>query len=149
MIFILSIFMILGELKFALSETLIAGRSNDGNWQLYRASEHLTPRLGHSSHSSHSIPYYSKPFHFLNSTNHSISFHFFSTFFFNFPNPYTISLNLNHLYHLEIHRVKPFNIFFFSNHSKPFSNHFAHPKEWNGMGKMVCPNKPWIFFFSL
>ena len=29
---------------------------------------------------------------------------------------------------------------FFSNHSKPFSNHFSHPKEWNGMGKMVCPN---------
>ena len=104
----------------------------------------FTPRLGHSFHSSHSISYYSKLFHFLNSTNHFISFHFFLTFFFNFPNPYTISLNLNHLYHLEIHKVKPFNIFFFSNHSKPFSNHFAHPKEWNGMGKMVCPNKPLI-----
>ena len=98
----------------------------------------FAPRLGHSSHS---IPYYSKPFHFLNSTNYSILFHFFSTFFFNFPNPYTISLNLNHLYHLKIHKVKPFNIFFFSNHSKLFSNHFAHPKTWNRMGKIVCPNK--------
>ena len=71
------------------------------------------PRLGHSSHSFYFIPYYFKPFHFLNSTNHSILFHFFSTFFFNFPNPYTISLNLNHLYHLEIHKVKPYNIIFF------------------------------------
>ena len=45
----------------------------------------------------------SKPFH---------SILFFSTIFFNFPNPYTISLNLNHLYHLEICKVKLF--------SKPF-----------------------------
>ena len=62
------------------------------------------------------IPFHSKLFQTIqlsNPTNHSIPFHFFSTFFFNFPNPYTISLNLNHLYHLEIHKVKPFNIIFF------------------------------------
>ena len=29
-------------------------------------------------------------------------------FFFNFPNPNVISLNLNHLYHIEIRKVKPF-----------------------------------------
>ena len=91
------------------------------------------------------IPFHSILFQTIqlsNLTNHSSPFYFFSTTFFNFPNPYTISLNLNHLYHLEIHKVKPFNIFFFSNHSKPFSNHFSYPKEWNGMGKMICPNKP-------
>ena len=77
------------------------------------------------------------PFHFIlfqtiqffNFINHSILFYFFSTIFFNFPNSYTIFLNLNHLHHLKIHKVKPFNIFFFSNHSKLFSNYFSHPKE--------------------
>ena len=33
---------------------------------------------------------------------------FFSTIFFNFPNPCTISLNLNHSYYLKISKVKPF-----------------------------------------
>ena len=38
-----------------------------------------------------------------------IPFHFnFSTIFFNFPNPYTIPLNLNYLYHIEICKVKLF-----------------------------------------
>ena len=86
---------------------------------------------------SHSISFpffiffnYSIPFYFF--SNYSISFHFFSIIFFNFPNPYIISLNLNHLYHLKICKVKPFLHHFsksFSNHSKLFSNHFFHPKK--------------------
>ena len=86
--------------------------------------------LGKPFHSFHSIPYYSKPFNFL--ILQSIPFHFFSTIFFNFPNPYTISLNLNHLYHLEIHKVKLFSKLFF----KPFSNYL----EWSKMVKMISPN---------
>ena len=68
----------------------------------------------------------------------TISFH--SIFFFNFSNPYIISLNLNHSYHLEIRKIKSFLYYF----SKPFqiiSNHFFHPKNWDRMGKMVTPNK--------
>ena len=79
------------------------------------------------------VPFYSilfKTIQLSNLTNHSIPFHFFLTIFFNFSNPYTISLNLNHLYHLEIHKVKPFNIFFFSNHSKPFFP--SQRMEWDG-----------------
>ena len=64
---------------------------------------------------------------------------FFSTIFFNFPNPYTISLNLNHLYHLEICKVKPFSKLFFKLFSKPFSNYL----EWSKMTKMVFSNT-WI-----
>ena len=95
------------------------------------------------------------PFHFIlfqiiqlsNLTNHSIPLYFFSTIFFNFPNPYTISLNLNHSYHLEINKVKPFLHHFykpFSNYSKPFlkpffPSHF-HPNKWDGMAKMAKPN---------
>ena len=64
-----------------------------------------------------------------NPTNHSIPFYFFSTFFFNFPNSYTISLNLNHLYHLEIHKIKPFNIFFFQTIPNHFQTIFPIPKK--------------------
>ena len=67
----------------------------------------------------------------------TIPFHFFSIIFFNFPNPYTISLNLNHSYHLEISKIKSFLHHF----SKLFSNHFFHPNKWDGMGKMPTPNK--------
>ena len=86
----------------------------------FKMEAKTTPCLGKSSYPFHSILNYSKPFNFLNPTNHSIPFHFFSTFFFNFPNPYTISLNFNNLYHLEIHKVKPFNIIFF----QTIPNHF-------------------------
>ena len=81
------------------------------------------------------IPFHSILFQTIqlsNLTNHSIPFHFFSTIFFNFPNPYTISLNLNHLYHLEIHKIKPFNIFFFQTIPNHFQTIFPIPK--NGMG---------------
>ena len=80
------------------------------------------------------------PFHpfyfftFFNPSNHSIPL--FSTIFFNFPNPYTISLNLNHLYHLKIWKVKPFSKLFFKPFSKPFSNHL----EWSKMVGIVSPN---------
>ena len=60
-------------------------------------------------------------FNFLNHSNYSIPFYFFSIIFFNFPNSYTISLNLNHLYHLKICKVKPFSKSFFKLFSK--SNH--------------------------
>ena len=59
-----------------------------------------------ANHSTHSILF--QTIQLSNPTNHSIPFHFFSTLFFNFPNPYTISLNLNHLYHLKIRKVKLF-----------------------------------------
>ena len=48
---------------------------------------------------------------------------FYSTFFnhfFNFPNPHTISLNLNHLYHLKICKIKLFFKPFFKLFFKPF-----------------------------
>ena len=66
----------------------------------------------------------------------SKSFHFISLFsiiFFNFSNLYTIFLNLNHLYHLEICKIKLFFKLFF----KPFrmikndQNNF--PKHMNGV----------------
>ena len=88
----------------------------------------LTLCLGYTFH----------PFYFFIFFNFSILqiilFHsiFFSTIFFNFLNPYTISLNLNHSYHLEISKVKPFLHHFF----KPFftiSNHFFHPNKWDGI----------------
>ena len=44
----------------------------------------------------------------------------FHSNFFNFPNFYTISLNLNHLYHIEIRKVKP----------NYFPNHFQTIQEW-------------------
>ena len=69
-------------------------------------------RLGKSFSSFHSILF----FHLFQSFKLFRSILFFSTIFFNFLNPYTISLNLNHLYHLEICKVKPF--------SNYFSNHF-------------------------
>ena len=96
---------------------------------------------------------YSISFHFFFKLFHSILFfHFFqsfkpfhsipifSTIFFNFPNPYTISLNLNHSYHLEISKVKPFLHHFykpFSNYSKSFSNSFFYTKKWSKMVKMT------------
>ena len=108
----------------------------------------FSPCLGKSFYSFHSIVNYSKSFNFL--ILQTISFHsiFFSIFFFNFLNPYTTSLNLNYLYHLKIHKVKLFNIIFFSNHSKSFSNHFDNSNKWNGMTKMVCPNTN-IFYISM
>ena len=83
------------------------------------------------------IPFYSiQPFFPTFLILQFISFYsiFFFNYFFNFPNPYTISLNLNHLYHFEIYKVKQF--YSFCNY---FSNHFD-PKKWDGMGKMICPN---------
>ena len=74
----------------------------------------------------------SKPFH---------SSPFFLIIFFNFSNSYTISLNLNHLYHLEIHKVKPFSKLFFKLFSKPFSNHL----EWSKMTKIVSSNGGWVW----
>ena len=76
----------------------------------------------------------------------TIPFHsiFFQPFFFNFPNPYTISLNLNHSYQLEIRKVKQFLHHFyksFSNYYKPFSNHFFPPQKWSKMAKIAKPNK--------
>ena len=91
----------------------------------------------------HSIPFFHF-FNFSNPSNYSIPFYFFSTIFFNFPNPYTISLNLNHSYYLKISKVKPFLHHFykpFSNYSKPFSNSFFHTKKWSKMAKMTKPNK--------
>ena len=101
----------------------------------------LTLRLDKSFSSFHSILFFyffqsSKPFH-------SISI--FSTIFFNFLNPYTISLNLNHSYYLEISKVKPFLHHF----SKIFSNHSNHPNKWDGMGKMPTPNKGSLSNFYL
>ena len=96
----------------------------------WSVTKYFTLCLGKLSHPSHSIPSYSKSFNFL--ILQTIPFHsiFFSTIFFNFSNPYTISLNLNHLYHLEIHKVKPFNIFFFQTIFKPF---FPSQRiEWDG-----------------
>ena len=64
----------------------------------------------------HSILFFSTfliPIQFL--PFHSIFF----SHFFNFPNPYTISLNLNHLYHLEICKIKPLH-----NNFKPFYRSF-------------------------
>ena len=66
-------------------------------------------------HSNHSILF----FHFFQSSKPFYSIPIFSTIFFNFLNPYTISLNLNHLYHLEICKVK----LFFKPFFKLFSNH--------------------------
>ena len=103
-----------------------------------------------ANHSTHFIPFYIilNPFNFL--ILQTIPFHsiFFQPFFFNFPNPYTISLNLNHSYHLEISKVKPFLHHFykpFPNYSKPFlkpffPSHF-HPNKWDRMAKMAKPNK--------
>ena len=78
-------------------------------------------------------------FHFIFSILQTIPFHsipLFSIIFFNFPNPYTISLNLNHLYHLNICKVKPFFKLFFKPFSKLFSNHL----EWSKMTKMISLN---------
>ena len=100
-------------------------------------TEGFPPRLEKPFSSFHSILF----FHLFQSSK---QFHFiplFSTIFFNFPNPYTISLNLNHLYHLEICKVKPFFKSFFKPFSKPFSNHL----EWSKMTKMVFPNT-WFNF---
>ena len=63
-------------------------------------------------------------FHFFQSSKPFHSIPIFSTIFFNFPNPYAISLNLNHLYHLEICKVK----LFFKPFFKPFSNHLNGQK---------------------
>ena len=104
------------------------------------------------THFSHPIPFpffifSTIPFHFIFFQTIPFHFIFFLPFFFNFPNPYTISLNLNHSYHLEISKVKPFLHHFykpFSNYSKPFlkpffPSHF-HPNKWDGMAKMGKPN---------
>ena len=97
------------------------------------------------------LPFHSIPiFHFFQLMKSFKLFHsipFFSTIFFNFPNSYTISLNLNHSYYLKISKVKPFLHHFsklFSNHSNYFLNHFLnyfsnHPK-WSKMSKMTHPN---------
>ena len=87
------------------------------------------------------IPSHPIPFHFFNLPNHSIPFYFFQPFFFNFPNSYTISLNLNHLYHLKIHKVKPFYLNFFSH----FPNYFQTILEWSKMSKIVFPNEKRIY----
>ena len=92
----------------------------------------ISPRLFTPPIPFHSIPF----FHYFQSSKPFHSIPLFSTIFFNFPNPYTISLNLNHLYHLEICKVKPFSKLFFKPFSKPFSNHL----EWSKMTKMVFPN---------
>ena len=63
-------------------------------------------------------------FHFFQSSKPFNSILIFLTIFFNFPNPYTISLNFNHLYHLEICKVKPF--------FKPFR---MVKNDWNGFPK--------------
>ena len=88
---------------------------------------------------------------------HSI-FSFFSTFlilqtiplFFNFPNPYTISLNLNHSYHLEISKVKPF-LHYFSKPIFTIPNHFQtiFSIPINGMEWAKCPpqTRGWSFFY--
>ena len=91
----------------------------------------ISPCLSQPFSSFHSILF----FHFFQSSK---LFHYiplFSTIFFNFPNPYTISLNLNHLYHLEICKVKLFSKSFF----KPFSTIFKPfrmvKNGWNGFPK--------------
>ena len=83
----------------------------------------ITLCLAYPFYPFHFILIYFIFFNFSNLANYFISFHIFSTIFFNFPNPYTISLNLNHLYHLEINKIKSFLHYFyklFSNYSKLF-----------------------------
>ena len=93
------------------------------------------------THFNHFSPFFHFFFlNFPNPLNHSIPFYFFSTIFSNFSNPYTISLNLNHSYHLEISKVKPFLHHFsksFLNHYKPFQTIFYIPI--NGMEWAKCP----------
>ena len=78
------------------------------------------------------IPFHSILFQTIqlfNLTNYSIPFHFFSIIFFNFPNSYIMSVNLNHLYHFEIHKVKLFNIIFLQIISNHFQTIFSIPKN--------------------
>ena len=88
-------------------------------WLLILGKEY-TPRLPQPFYLFHSIPF----FHFFQSSKLFYSISLFSTIFFNFPNPYTISLNFNHLYHLKICKVKPFY--------KPFR---IVKNGWNGFPK--------------
>ena len=104
------------------------------------------------------IPFYSfyfiPFFHFFQSSKPFHSIILFSTIFFNFLNPYTIFLNLNHLYHLKIYKVKPF----FKLFSKLFSNYL----KWSKIIRMISPNtmldiitlmkttfQSWMFFVFL
>ena len=89
-----------------------------------------------------------------NPINHFIPFHFFSTLFFNFPNPYTISLILNYLYHLKIHKVKQFNIIFFQIIPNYFQTILTIPKNRKKNGQNSLPKHKLrhslelFFFFS-
>ena len=76
-----------------------------------------------SSHSNHSISFYF--FHFFQSSKSFHSILIFSTNFFNFSNPYIISLNLNYLYHFEICKIKLFFKLFkmIKNNQNNFSKH--------------------------
>ena len=117
------------NLFFQLSKSL---------YNIFKSQPFIPPRnsqsqtIQHHFFSNHSKPF-SNHFDHSNKWNgmtkmvcpkwFSKSFHsipIFSTIFFNFLNSYTISLNLNHLYHLEIRKVKPFNIIFF----QTIPNHF-------------------------
>ena len=106
----------------------------------------ITPCLVTLFHSFHCILFYFIFFCFSNPTIHLIFF----THFFNFPNPYTISLNLNNLYHLEIHRVKPFYIMFlnyFQTIQNHFSNHLPFGIEWNAQNELSKQRVIFFFFY--